>query len=100
MNDQSQLLIRAIRGPVIMITIGVLFAADRFTDYRFHQTWPALLIVLGLMQLLGGRRRRDYYPTPQSPGATPGTNPGQTASTPAINHPFAARSGSDEEPHQ
>lgn len=62
MNDQSRLLVNAIRGPVILITIGVLFAADRFTNYRFHQTWPVLLIVIGLMQLIGGRRRRggDY----------------------------------------
>jgi len=74
MNDQSQLLLRSIKGPIIMITVGVLFAADRFTDYHFHQTWPVLLIVIGLMQLLGGRRRRaDYYPPPAPPPiATPG----------------------------
>ncbi len=69
MNDQSQYLLQSIKGPVIMITIGVLFAADRFTDYHFHQTWPVLLIVIGLMQLLVGRRRRpDYYPPP-APGS-------------------------------
>ena len=76
MNDQSQLLLRSIKGPIIMITVGVLFAADRFTDYQFHQTWPVLLIVIGLMQLLGGRgslRRPDYYPPP-GPGA-PATPP-------------------------
>jgi hypothetical protein len=67
MNDQSRLLINAIRGPVILITIGVLFAADKMTDYRFGQTWPILLIVIGLLQLIGGRRRRaDYYPPPAS----------------------------------
>jgi len=72
MNDQSQLLLRAIRGPVIMITVGVLFAADRFTDYHFHETWPVLLIVVGLMQLFGGRRRKaDYYPPPGTPGVHP-----------------------------
>jgi len=75
MNDQSQLLLRSIKGPVIMITIGVLFAADRFTDYHFHQTWPVLLIVIGLMQLLAGRwRPTDYYPPPSPPPS--GMNPG------------------------
>lgn len=70
MNDQSQQLLRSIKGPVIMITIGVLFAADRFTDYHFHQTWPVLLIVIGLMQLLvgRGRYRGNYYPPPSSSG--------------------------------
>jgi hypothetical protein len=69
MNDQGQLLIRSITGPVILITVGVLFAIDRFTEFRFSQTWPVLMIVLGVMRLLsGGRRRRDdYYPPPPPP---------------------------------
>jgi hypothetical protein len=68
MNDQSHLLLRAIKGPVIMITIGVLFAADRFTDYHFYQTWPILLIVIGILQFVAGRgRRADYYPPPGAP---------------------------------
>ena len=50
MNEQSAYLVRAITGPVIMITVGVLFLLDRFADLRFHQTWPVLLIVIGLLQ--------------------------------------------------
>lgn len=70
MNDQSTALVRAIKGPVILITLGVLFAFDRFTDFRFSQTWPVLLIVIGLLQLVGGRRRyyggyAPQYPPPQ-----------------------------------
>lgn len=80
MNDQSQLLLSSIKGPVIMITVGVLFAADRFTNYHFHQTWPVLLIVIGLLHLIGGRTRRpDYYPPPNArpPVPPPGSdNPG------------------------
>jgi hypothetical protein len=81
MNDQSQYLLQSIKGPVIMITIGVLFAADRFTDYHFHQTWPVLLIVIGVMQLLVGRRRRpDYYAPPQAgPAGAPYTPPAPAA---------------------
>jgi hypothetical protein len=72
MNDQSHLLLRAIKGPVIMITIGVLFAADRFTDYHFHQTWPILIIVIGVLQLVAGRGRRvDYYRPPPSGSQPP-----------------------------
>jgi hypothetical protein len=72
MNPQSHLLLRAIKGPVIMITIGVLFAADRFTDYHFHQTWPILLIVIGVLQFVAGRgRRADYYPPPSRPPGAP-----------------------------
>ena len=76
MNDQSQLLLRAIKGPIIMITVGILFAADRMTNYNFGETWPILLIVIGGLQLLVGRRprRADYYPPPagaQAPYAPP-----------------------------
>ena len=69
MNDQSQNLIRAITGPIILITVGTLFMIDRFTQFGFSQTWPVLLIVIGLLKLLGGRRprRQEYYPPPPPP---------------------------------
>jgi hypothetical protein len=42
----------AIRGPITLITIGTLFAADHFTSYGFERTWPVLLIVFGLLSLV------------------------------------------------
>ncbi|MBI2679333.1 MAG: hypothetical protein HYX28_11180 [Candidatus Koribacter versatilis] len=35
-------------GPVSMITVGVLFLCQYFTPYRFRQTWPLLLIAIGI----------------------------------------------------
>ena len=46
-------LARAVRGPIILITVGVLFALNNFTPYGFGQTWPVLLIVIGLLSFLG-----------------------------------------------
>jgi hypothetical protein len=46
-------LIRAVRGPIILITIGTLFALDHMTPYGFQQTWPVILIVVGLLTLAG-----------------------------------------------
>ena len=71
MNEQSQYLLRAITGPVILITVGVLFTIDKFTAFSFTQTWPILLIVVGLLKLLGGRRRREYVTPPPPPGGFP-----------------------------
>jgi hypothetical protein len=59
MTDDSAALVRAIRGPVIMITIGVLFALDEFSVVTFSKTWPAILIVVGILNLsrFSGRRQ-------------------------------------------
>ena len=55
-------LIRAVRGPIILITIGTLFALDHFTNHGVHQTWPVILIVVGLLTLAGRMTRNG--PTP------------------------------------
>ncbi len=48
-------LVPAIRGPILLITIGVLFALDYSSGIRFWKTWPVLLIVLGVLHLLERR---------------------------------------------
>ncbi|MBV9507425.1 MAG: hypothetical protein JO323_20725 [Acidobacteriia bacterium] len=46
-------LIRAVRGPIMMITVGALFVLNNFTPFGFRETWPILLIVFGLLTLIG-----------------------------------------------
>lgn len=41
----------AIRGPILMITLGVLLAIDQLGTVSFARTWPVLLIVFGLFKL-------------------------------------------------
>jgi hypothetical protein len=41
----------AIRGPILMITLGVLLSIDQFGGVSFARTWPVLLIVFGLFNL-------------------------------------------------
>ncbi len=68
MNDQSAYLHACHnRARIILITIGVLFAFDRFTEFRFSQTWPALLFVIGLLKLMGGGSRIWYGGVPPPP---------------------------------
>src|SRR5580692_4514826 len=52
MDGNSYQVIRAIRGPITLITLGVLFAFQNFTRFGFDQTWPVLLIVFGLLSLM------------------------------------------------
>jgi hypothetical protein len=60
MRGSDRSLVSAIRGPITLITLGVLFALNNFTPYQFHQTWPVLLIVFGLLTLM----RRAVEPVP------------------------------------
>src|SRR5450631_4069360 len=106
MNEQSAYLVQAVRGPVILITIGVLFAFDRFTEFRFSQTWPVLLIVVGLLRLVGGRRRRYRdYPSQYNPDPQPATpyTPAPPIPTPASttrysSSPYAGSPAAGSEP--
>ena len=56
-------IVRAIRGPITLITIGVLFAMNNFTQLTFDKTWPVMLIVFGLLSLL----KRGMEPAPPPP---------------------------------
>ena len=67
-------------GPAVLITLGVLFLLDQITHIywmEFGRTWPALLIVIGLIMFLQhnapatGHVPREYtaYPQVQQPYA-------------------------------
>jgi hypothetical protein len=46
--------ISGLMGPIVLITLGVLFLAGRLNiGYSFGQLWPVLLIVIGVVKLLG-----------------------------------------------
>jgi len=104
MPADSYQVIRAIRGPITLITLGALFALQNFTRFGFDQTWPVLLIVFGLLSLL----QRGAAPprAPQGPPMTPPPVRGYTAtgyagspySQPPSNTPPASGSGSPSTP--
>lgn len=51
MNPANADVVCALRRPVTLVAVGVLFALDHFTRYPFSRTWPVLLIVYGLLWL-------------------------------------------------
>jgi len=57
-------LFRAIRGPVMLITLGSLFALDHLGMLGLERTWPLLIIMFGVLKLLerAGAPRQDQYP--------------------------------------
>lgn len=50
MNNNVSLM-RAVRGPVLLVTLGTLFLIDHSGGVSFGRTWPVLLIVLGVLRL-------------------------------------------------
>jgi hypothetical protein len=71
MRGQSDSLAHAVRGPLTLITVGVLFAVNNFTPYGFDKTWPVILIVFGLLTLVGRGMAPVEPPAPQPPAASP-----------------------------
>lgn len=78
-DTRPRSLVRAIRTPITIITLGVLFALNNFTPYRFEQTWPVLLIVFGLLSLA----RRSFEPPPPPPPPNYGYPPPPAGSYPS-----------------
>jgi uncharacterized membrane protein len=63
MNDRAALFAQAIRGPILLITIGVLFAMHQAGVLHFSRTWPLIIIVIGILKLV----ERLVIPPPPSP---------------------------------
>jgi len=75
MNMNVAAIIQAVRGPIMLITLGGLILIDYNTHFRFNQTWPVLIIVFGVLKLA----ERMAGPTPE---AFPPPGPGYAAPPP------------------
>ena len=75
MNDISSFL-QAVRGPIMLITLGALVAIDYAGVYGFWRTWPILIIVFGVLKLLERASAKPGQPQPgQYPGGPAGSRP-------------------------
>jgi hypothetical protein len=59
MNSSLAALIRALRGPVLLIAFGVLLALGNLSVIRFGSSWPILVIVYGVMKLAEATAPKD-----------------------------------------
>jgi hypothetical protein len=64
---------RGLTGPAVLITLGVLFTLSELNIARFHNTWPILLIVIGLIKVLGSNADTSGHIDVNAPPAAPGT---------------------------
>jgi hypothetical protein len=68
----STALVCMLRGPVMLMTLAVLFALQAAHVWTFGQTWPVLVIIFGAILLLERSVGRPAYVPPPS-SFIPGT---------------------------
>ena len=74
---------QAVRGPIVLMTVGALFAMHEAGLLSLSRTWPLVIIVIGVMKLI----ERMALPTarPAAPNPFPAGYPQQ----PSFGYPQA-----------
>jgi len=69
--------IRGIMGAVVLMTVGVLFLLQTLDVFNlnFHQTWPLLLISIGLVKMLQRSASIEGHVQPPPPFQMPPVPP-------------------------
>jgi hypothetical protein len=80
---------RKIMGPAMLLTIGMLFLLQSLNVASFDRTWPAILLVVGVVKLLQSNASSAGHVGPPAPPAigpmpppppVPSSDPGATPS--------------------
>jgi len=76
---------RKLMGPAMLVTIGVLLLLDNTGRLGFHKTWPAILLVIGVVKLMQSNASAEGHVGSLPPGMSPGIPQGfPQASSPAV----------------
>jgi Domain of unknown function (DUF5668) len=77
--------IRGLMGPVVVVTVGVLFLLQEMRGgyFDFSNTYPVILIVIGLISLASAMASSEGHVSPPPPmQAIPPIPPAQNVPTP------------------
>jgi hypothetical protein len=66
---------RRLMGPAMLVTLGVLFLLDTATRVGFGRTWPAILLVVGVVKLVQSNASSEGHVGPLPPGIPPSVPP-------------------------
>jgi ABC-type Fe3+ transport system permease subunit len=78
--------IRGLMGPVIVVTIGVLFLLQQLRGgyFDFSNTYPVILIVIGAILLFSAVASEEGHPSSSNPPQPPNSSlPGAPLGPPA-----------------
>lgn len=88
---------RRLMGPIVLITLGVLFLLDQIGDWGFGRTWPILLIVIGAVKIFERFVAPPPVILPPPPGPANTTWPAPGVNPPSPGAPNAS-TGTNEPP--
>ncbi len=74
---------RRLVGPAMLVTLGVLFLLDSASHIGFGRTWPAILLVIGVVKLMQSNASMAGHVGPLPPGAS-GFPPPPMPPTPGV----------------
>jgi hypothetical protein len=86
---------RKVMGPAMLVTIGTLFLLQSLNAASFDRTWPAILLVVGVVKLLQSNASSAGHvgPLPPAPPAvgpppppTPSSDPAATSSSGEVHN--------------
>jgi hypothetical protein len=86
--------IRGMMGPAVLITLGVLFLLHQMRggQFDFGNTWPALLMVIGILLLASSLAPRNGHIEPVRPAtAPPGAPPAVPPTAPPPQAPYSGQ---------
>ena len=59
---------RKLMGPAMLVTLGILFLLDNVSNVDFGKTWPAILLVVGVVKLMQSNASYAGHIGPLPPG--------------------------------
>jgi TM2 domain-containing membrane protein YozV len=82
---------QSVMGPAMLITVGVLILLDSLDAVSFGRSWPAIILVIGVVKLLQSNAsaagHADTAKLPPPPPAPPPTQPAPTdTSSSEVHH--------------
>jgi hypothetical protein len=74
---------RKLMGPAILVAAGMILLLNETSSVSWERTWPAILLVIGVVKLMQSNASAEGHFGPLPPGSYPGAGPNVPPSAPS-----------------
>jgi hypothetical protein len=82
-------------GPALLVTLGVLLLLSSVSNVNLGRTWPAILLVVGVVKLMQSNASYTGHVGPLPPGSSFPPTPPPPPPPPSFTNPPPGNSPSD-----